>query len=501
MEIRVTRENPTKLTTDALVVTVCEGHEALRGFARMVDEALGHRIAELMALKEVRGKFGEVTILHNWGKIPARRTIVLGLGKEEKLTLEKIRDAFGIAARKARDVGVHHLTLTVLENHDKKWNPVDVVQSLVEGVLLGTYRYQGYKTGEKEEKLALERLTVVVDDSISDRAAAVAVERGEVFARATNFARDLVNTPANRMTPTVLAEKAAEIARRRNLEFRVLERDELEALGFGAFLSVAKGSDEPPKLIVLQYKGAADSKEMLGFIGKGITFDAGGVQIKPDEGMHEMKMDMAGAAAVLGAMDAIGALQPHVNVVAVIPACENLVSGRAFKPGDVITSFSGKTIEVRHTDAEGRLILADGIAYAKHLGATKLVDVATLTGAVIVALGKAASGLMTNDAEWAEEVKKAAEIAGEKVWELPLFDEYEEYIESDVADLKNDAGRPAGTIQGGLFLRAFAEDTPWVHLDIAGTADTDKDRGHYPAGATGVAVRTLTQLAIRFGGK
>jgi len=212
-------------------------------------------------------------------------------------------------------------------------------------------------------------------------------------------------------------------------------------------------------------------------------------------------MDMAGAAAVLGAMDAIGALQPHVNVVAVIPACENLVSGRAFKPGDVLTSFSGKTIEVRHTDAEGRLILADGIAYAKHLGATKLVDVATLTGAVIVALGKAASGLMTNDAEWAEEVKKAAEIAGEKVWELPLFDEYEEYIESDVADLKNDAGRPAGTIQGGLFLRAFAEDTPWVHLDIAGTADTDKDRGHYPAGATGVAVRTLTQLAIRFGGK
>ncbi|MED0669158.1 leucyl aminopeptidase [Aneurinibacillus aneurinilyticus] len=502
MKVKISTETISSIATDCLIVTYCEDQDTVKGYAKSVDAALEHRISQLIAEKEIRGTFGEVTLLHNWGKIPAKRTLILGLGKEKELTAAKVRDAIGIAARHAQKKGIKNVTFGVSNYYVEKrfWNPVDIVQGVVEGVELGTYTFSGYKKRE-EQPSVIEEFILVVSGDLEQSAIQAGLERADSAAYATNLARDLVNEPGNKMTPAILAERAREVAHRRNMEVKVLNKAELEELGMGALLGVGQASTNEPKMVVIKYNGAADSKEVLGYVGKGITFDTGGIQVKPDEGMGEMKTDMAGAAAVIAAMDGIGALQPHVNVIAVIPTCENMISGNNLKPADVITSFSGKTIEIVHTDAEGRLILADGVAYAKHQGATKLVDVATLTGSVVSALGHAATGMITNNAEWLEEVKSAARIAGEKVWELPNFEEYQEYIKSEIADIKNDAGRPAGCIQGGIFIGAFAEDTPWVHLDIAGTAVTDKDKGHNPAGATGVAVRMLIQLAIRFGGK
>lgn len=498
MNVKISSEIISSIATDCLIVTYCEGQDSVKGYTKMVDDALDHRLSQLIAEKEIKGKFGEVTLLHNWGKIPAKRTLVIGLGKEEKVTVGKVRDAIGIAARYAKEKGIKNMAMGISNYYieRKLWNPVDIVQGIVEGVKLGVYRFAGYK--KKEESVqSLQDVVLVVDAELRKDAIQVGLERAEAGAAATNLARDMVNEPGNKMTPAILAERAKQIAHQRNLECTILHKNELEELGMGALLGVGQASANEPKMIVLKYMGASDSRDVIGFIGKGITFDTGGIQVKPDEHMGEMKTDMAGGAAVIAAMDAIGVLKPHVNVIAVVPTCENMIAGNNLKPADVIRSFSGKTIEIIHTDAEGRLILADGVAYAKHLGATKLVDVATLTGSVISALGYTATGLLTNHEEWAAEVKEAAHIAGEKVWQLPNFEEYQEYIESEIADIKNDAGRPAGCIQGGIFIGAFAEDTPWVHLDIAGTATTEKDKGHYPAGATGVAVRTLVQLAIR----
>ncbi|MCF6093774.1 leucyl aminopeptidase [Microaerobacter geothermalis] len=499
MNIKISTEAISTIATDCLIVTYCEDQDNVKGFTKAVDEALEHRISQLIAEKEIKGKFGEVTLLHNWGKIPAKRTLVIGLGKESKLTVEKVRDAMGIAARHAQKVGIKNLTFGVSNYYVEKklWNPVDIIQGIVEGAELGTYTFKGYKKKEENE-VSIQEFILVVDSALKKEAIEVGLERAKVAAHATKLARNLVNEPGNKMTPAILAERAKQIAHKRNLEVHILDKADLEELGMGALLGVGQASANEPKMIVLKYIGAPETKEVLGFVGKGITFDTGGIQVKPDEGMGEMKTDMAGAAAVICAMDAIGALRPHVNVIAVVPACENMISGNNLKPADVITSFSGKTIEIVHTDAEGRLILADGIAYAKHLGATKLVDVATLTGSVISALGREATGLITNDEEWANEVKTAARIAGEKVWQLPNYEEYQEYIESEIADIKNDAGPAAGCIQGGIFIGAFAEDTPWVHLDIAGTATAKKDKGHHPKGATGVGVRTLLKLAIRY---
>lgn len=502
MNVKISTEPISSIATDCLIVTYCEGQDNVKGYTKAVDEALEHRISQLIAENEIKGKFGELTVLHNWGKIPARRTLVLGLGKEAKVTVEKVRDAIGIAARYAKQKGFRNITFGVSHYYIEKnlWNPVDIIQGVVEGAVLGTYQFKGYKKKEEQEQGAPD-LVLVVDKELREEAIQAGIERAEAASYATNLARDLVNEPGNKMTPAVLAERAKQIAHHRNIDITILHKKDLEELGMGALLGVGQASANEPKMIVMKYMGAADSKDVIGLVGKGVTFDTGGIQVKPDEGMGEMKTDMAGAAAVIATMDAVGALRPHVNIIAVIPTCENMIAGNNLKPGDVISSFGGKNIEIIHTDAEGRLILADGVAYAKHLGATKLVDVATLTGAVITALGYAATGLITNDEQWANDVKAAARIAGEKVWELPNFEEYQEYIESEIADIKNDAGRPAGCIQGAIFIGAFVGETPWVHLDIAGTATTKKDKGHYPAGATGVAVRTLLQLAIRYHAK
>ncbi|MBA4494288.1 leucyl aminopeptidase [Paenactinomyces guangxiensis] len=496
MEWKLTREPLASLAADAIIVFHTEDRESTQGCAHEVNQALEYRISSLISEGEIRGSLGEVTILHNWGKIPSKRVLVTGLGKEDKTDLRRLKNAVAEAARKAQAVGIKQLGIDCPFYMIERYNSVDVIQAIVEGVELGSYQHHSYKSDIKKKEMEVVWLSL---DELPQSVFEAGIERGQVFARATNLARFLAHEPGNYLTPDKLAEQAKQIAEKRGLSIDIFTKDRLAEHGMNGLLAVSRGSANPPRMIILSYYGAPDSKEVLGLVGKGVTFDSGGLQIKPGAKMDTMKGDMAGAAAVLGAMDAIGKLKPHCNVIAIIPACENLTGSDAYRPGDVLQTYSGKTVEVHHTDAEGRIVLADAISYAKRLGATKLVDVATLTGAVVVALGYETAGLMTNDDEWGHEVKTAARIAGERVWELPMYDEYEAYVKSEIADLKNDAGSPAGAIQGGMFLKQFAEDTPLVHLDIAGTASSGKNNGIHPKGATGSSVRTLIQLAMRFG--
>ncbi|HKC84515.1 MAG TPA: leucyl aminopeptidase, partial [Blastocatellia bacterium] len=320
------------------------------------------------------------------------------------------------------------------------------------------------------------------------------VERGRIIAEATNFARELINEPANVITPTELARRAEDMAREHGLEFDALDEARMKELGMGAFLGVAQGSAEPAKMITLTYAPKTESKETIAIVGKGITFDTGGISIKPSDGMEKMKYDMAGGATAIGAMRAIAQLKPQVKVIGVVPTTENMPGGRAQRPGDVVRAMSGKTIEVINTDAEGRLILADAVAYARKLGATRIIDLATLTGAVSIALGDVYVALLGTDQAWIDKILAAAKKAGEKVWQLPLDKDYREQIKSEIADIKNVGGRKAGTITGAYFIREFAEDTPWAHLDIAGTAWNENGKPYLAIGPTGVGLRTLVNL-------
>jgi leucyl aminopeptidase len=369
---------------------------------------------------------------------------------------------------------------------------------VVEGAYVGLYRGEECKSerGLPDEFDELCLLGAADEDAEGVPSAALS---GQVAGRATNYARRLVNLPANEITPSRLAQEALDIGAAAGLEVEVLDPEQIVALGMRGFAAVAQGSEEPARLIVLRHRGN-ESGPRVAFIGKGITFDSGGISIKPSEKMEAMKGDMAGAAAVLAAMRAVGELKLDLDVMGVIPATENLPSGRAFKPGDVIKMMSGKTVEIISTDAEGRMILADALAYARQLGATHLIDLATLTGACIIALGHVATGVMGNDGELVQAVVEAGERSGEKMWRLPLFPEYRKQIESKIADLKNVGGRPAGTITAGWFLREFVGETSWAHLDIAGTAWSEKDEPYQIEGATGAGTRTLVALAERLAG-
>ncbi|MBS7530245.1 leucyl aminopeptidase [Hazenella sp. IB182353] len=494
MEWRRTETPIEQTAVDAIILFQTEEKEGVSEFVKKVDEAIEHRISVLISEGEITGKYCELTAIHNWGKIPAKRAIVLGLGAEEKISLDRLKNVVATAARYAKKKGLKQLALGCPTWLSERFTAVDVIQSLVEGMELGVYQHPSYKQKEESSK-QIESIWLSLQD-VSDSAVKTGIERGKVYAHATNYARMLTHEPANFLTPHKMVQHARQIAEKRGLSIEVLNKEKLQELGMGGLLAVSQGSSQEPYMIALTYKGAPESAETLGYVGKGLTFDNGGLQIKPANYMYGMNEDMGGAAAVLGAMDAIGALKPHTNVVAVIPTCENAINGEAFRPGDVITSYSGKTIEIHHTDAEGRVVLADGITYAKRLGATKLVDIATLTGAVIIALGHESAGLMSNDSAFGQAVKKAAHVAGERVWELPMYEEYEEHIKSDIADVKNDDGSKAGTIQGGLFLREFADGTPWVHLDIAGSGEAMREKGIHVKGATGAGTRTLIQLAM-----
>ena len=509
MDIRVVAGDVVRLAGDGLVVNIFErarastkgaprdrarGATSLTGATAAVDAALGGAITALIRAEEATGKWGEQTLLHSLGRLPAARVLAMGLGKPEELTVDRVRAVAAEAARTLRKVGARRIGTIVHGAGAGGLDPAQAAQAVVEGTLLGLYRFTRYKTNNDHAK-AIERMTIVERDARRLGAMRDAARRGRILADAATAARDLVNEPGNTLTPTELARRARAMARAARVRCEVLGPEDLRRLGAGGLLGVARGSQEPPRLIVLTYRGRRGGPH-LGLVGKGVTFDSGGISIKPAENMEAMKGDMAGAAAVIAATCAIARLGLPIRVTAVVPATENLPSGSALKPGDILRAMSGKTIEVINTDAEGRLILADALTVARSRQVTHLVDAATLTGACVVALGTVNSGAFTNNQTWQETVLAAGRAAGERIWPMPMDAEYDDLIKSDIAEIKNTGGRKGGAVTAAKFLQRFAEDTPWVHLDIAGTSDTDKEKGYQVKGATGVMARTFAVLAM-----
>jgi len=493
LEIKVIVGDIAQIEADAIVVNFFEGVDQPGGATAAVDKALDGAISSLISRGEIKGKFGEVTIVHTFGKLPARIVAIAGLGKRQDFNVDKTQGVAGEFCRALRKSNCHKIA-TIL--HGAGIGGIELeasAEAIAEGALLGLYNFAKYKRPEYED---IEEILIAVREKEKVPILEPAIGKGKLVAEATNLARDMVNEPANYMTPNQMAETAKEIASKYNLEFKVFDREDMEAMGMGALLGVAKGSNQPPKLITLSYKGDERSEKALGFLGKGITFDSGGISIKASEGMSEMKGDMAGAAAVMTALGAIAQLKPQINVTAIIPATENLPSGTALKPGDLLKAMNGKTIEVINTDAEGRLILADALSYAQKLGLSPLIDLATLTGACRVALGTLYSGLFGNDQDLVDKVLRAAERTGERMWQMPMPEEYKEQIKSEIANVKNTGNRYGGAITAALFLSEFVDNTPWVHIDIAGTASSNKESGYTVKGATGVGVRTLAELAL-----
>jgi len=495
MEIKATIGDVTKIKADAIIVNFFEEMPHPDGDLVAIDKTLDGTISQLISQGEIKGKLSEITIVHSLGKLPAARVVVVGLGKKEELTQDKIRGAVAETCRLLRQRGIDSVT-TIAQGAGVAGISVEnAAQAVTEGALLGSYSFRKHMTKEAEYG-EIKQLTIVDADATKLPSLEQGCNRGGILAAATNLARDMVNEPANYMTPSQMAETAKRLAESYGLELSVLEREQMQELGMGALLGVAQGSQEPPKFITLHYKGGDSTEIDVALVGKGITFDSGGISIKPSEKMEEMKGDMAGGAAVMAAISAIAQLKPKINVMAIIPATENLPSGNALKPGDVLTAMSGKTIEIISTDAEGRLILADALGYANKLGAKHIIDVATLTGAMIIALGNIYIGAFSNSKELIDRVIIAGAEAGELIWQMPMHEGYKEQIKSDVADIKNIGGRYGGAITAAQFLAEFVGDTPWVHLDIAGTSMSEKERTYLAKGATGVPVRTLVNLVL-----
>ena len=486
MKVGVTTGTLGDVRADAVVVGVYAEETALREPVARLDRQARGLIREVLEAERFSGKLGQVTHVHTGDRLRARRVVVTGLGRRRDLDAEAVRRAASAGLRRARDLGARTVALEVLGDG---LPPRQRARSAVEGAILGTYTFERYKK-EKTDK-RVETLSVVADGRQA-REVAEGARVGETLARATWFARDLVNAPANDVHPTYLAKVATQIAREARLGVKILDRAACERLGMGAFLGVAAGSEQPPRFIHLSYVPPGRRRKRVAIIGKGVTFDSGGLDLKPPESMLRMKDDMAGAAAVLGVMRALPALKPPVEVHGLIAATENMPSGGAIRPGDVLRAMNGTTIEIGNTDAEGRLTLADALCYAdRRIGAEEIIDMATLTGACVVALGPLCSGLMANDQGLADRLLAAAAAAGERVWQLPLIDEYREHLKSEVADLNNVGPRGGGAITAGLFLKEFAGDRAWAHLDIAGPAFIEKDHPLAPKGATGAAVRTI----------
>ena len=496
MHIEVIREDVTRVKTPALIVNLFEGVRSPGGATGAVDRALDGAISRLISEGEVKGKKEELNLIHTFGRLPADRVLVLGLGKSGEFNQDTVRQLMAQACRYLRGHGIKEAATIAHGAGIAGMDAESSARAIVEGSVLGLYRFNRHVTRD-EDKAELQELKIVERDPSKVGALEQGAERGRILADAACMTRDMVNEPANVMTPTRLVEEANRVAAEHGLEIEVLEREDMERLGMGALLGVAQGSRQPPKLIVLRYKGDEEnSGQNLGLLGKGITFDSGGISIKPSSGMEEMKGDMAGAASVISSMAAIAQLKPRLNITVIAAATENMPGGGAQRPGDIVRVMDGKTIEVVNTDAEGRLVLADAVAYARKLGLSPIVDVATLTGACVIALGHICTGVMGNDEELIGRLIESGRGTGEKMWQLPIFEEYKEQYKSTVADIKNVGGRPAGTITGAMIIGEFAGETPWAHLDIAGTSYTDKETGYQVKGATGVPVRTLVNLVL-----
>ncbi len=417
------------------------------------------------------------------------------MGKKSELNQDKIRVAVAEVCKMLRQKSPERIDSVAHGAGMTGINLEAVGQAICEGALLGTYTFRKHVTKAPDYK-EIQQFNVLVADSNDVSVMERGCQKGKIISEAAILARDMVNEPANVMTPTVMAEIAGQLAQTYNLDIRVMDREEMRALGMGGLLGVAQGSQQPPKFIILNYKGRDTNEVDIALVGKGITFDSGGISIKPSENMGEMKGDMAGGASVIGAIGAIAQLKPKINVTVIIPATENMPSGTAMRPGDIISIMNGKTVEIISTDAEGRLILADAMSYAKKMGALKIVDVATLTGACRIALGDICTGVFGNNPELIDKIISAGTEAGECIWQMPMNEEYKELNKSDVADIKNTGGRYGGAITAAWFIGEFVEGTPWAHLDIAGTFMTDKDKGYQVKGATGIPVRTLINLVL-----
>lgn len=477
MKISTTDEKLEKIKSDALAVFLFEG-EKPSGQLQKLDYTISGTMAEAMKLGDFKGKLYEVASLYTHGKINTKRVLVVGLGQRGDYEPVFARNAAGVAARYAIKLEVQKLAVCFEGDID--------AEDVIEGVGLAAYDPALYKT-KKNGK-------VIVELILKGKSDKKIVDHSQKVVESVNWVRKMVSEPANMMTPAIMAQEARKLAKEFGFEIEIFNDEQSAKKGLGAFVGIAKGSEEPSYFITMRYRGK--SKKTLGVVGKGITFDSGGISIKPSEKMHEMKMDMSGAAAVFGFMRLVGQLKPKVNVVAVTPLSENLPGGKALKPGDVLKALNGKTIEVLNTDAEGRVVLADGLVYAAKMGATHIVDLATLTGAVIVALGTEASAILGKPNSWIQAVREASESAGERVWELPIYPEHSELLHSDIADLANvPPSRGAGVIAGAVFLKEFVpKNLPWVHLDIAGTAWLGKEKPYMAKGPTGVGVRTLVKL-------
>jgi len=495
MKTNLLLTNPAHVDTECLVVVALD--RAAKDKPEVVletgEDAVKKAAAEVIASGELSGKNCETTLLHHPAGLKAKRFLVLGGGKAGKFTQFDLRRLAGTAVRALKSRGVRSFAFVVPQSN---LSAEIAAKAVVEGAFVGNFDPDTYKSDRKDQMI--DQLTIVASGDQGRLQAAV--DEARIIGESQNLTRTLVNEPSNRMTPTVLADHAKKMAQEVGLKCEVYGADKIKELKMGAFWSVAQGSDEPPALIILKYEPAgAPEKPVLGLVGKGITFDTGGISIKPADGMEKMKYDMAGGAAMIGAMRAIALLKPKVKVTAIVCATENMPSGKAQKPGDVQIAMSGKSIEIINTDAEGRLVLADGLYYARQLGCTHLVDAATLTGAVVVALGYVNAGIFANNDELYDRFRKAEDQAGEKFWRMPLDDEYKEVIKSSIADIVNSGGRWGGAVTAAMFLKEFAEDTPWLHLDIAGTAWTEDAKPWIAKGPSGIAVRSLVEFVKGFG--
>ena len=496
MQVEANRGPIEELDVQALAVAVFKNEKSDEGFLKKLNELSGGLVSSALDAEEFVGKEGEVAYFHLVGnnKLKARRLLLIGVGEAGDYKGAQISQMAGTAVRSLRSKNVKSIAVLPRSSGDA----TQTSASAVEGAFIGLFDPDKYRTVEKEEK-TVDRLVVSIEGA-EDSALQKGVNSGRIVGESVNFTRDLANEPGAYMTPTDMAERAREIASEFGLSVDVLDEARMEQEGMGSLLSVARGSDQPAKLIILKYTPAnatSDTKELLAFVGKGVTFDSGGISLKPGENMELMKYDMTGGATVMGAMRAIGQLKPPIPILGVAPCTENLPSGKATKPGDVVKAMTGKTIEVINTDAEGRLILADAIAYAKKLGATRVIDMATLTGAVSIALGDVNAAVLGTDQELIDEIIAAGREVGEKFWQLPLDKEYSRQIKSDIADIKNVGGRKAGTITAAAFLKEFADGLSWAHLDIAGTAWGDEAKPYRSKGPTGIAVRTLLRIVER----
>ncbi len=495
MKTNLTLSTPAHVETECLVVVALDRatKDKPEVSIETSDAAVKSAASEVIASGEVTGKTFESTLVHHPAGLKAKRLLLLGGGKAKTFSAFDLRRLAGAAVRTLKSRGLRSFAFVAPQNSTSE----ESVKAVVEGAFVGNFDADTYKSDRKEQRI--DELTVVAAGDQGKLQQAVDAAR--IIGESQNFTRVLVNEPSNRMTPTMLADQARKMAQEVGLKCEVYGSDKIKELKMGAFWSVAQGSDEPPALIILRYEPAgAPEKPVLGLVGKGITFDTGGISIKPADGMEKMKYDMAGGAAMLGAMRAIALLKPKIKVTAIVCATENMPSGKAQKPGDVQIAMSGKSIEIINTDAEGRLVLADGLFYARQLGCTHLVDAATLTGAVVVALGYVNAGIFANDDQMYERFSKAEDKAGEKFWRMPLDEEYKEVIRSGIADIVNSGGRWGGAITAAMFLKEFAEDTPWLHLDIAGTAWTEEAKPWIAKGPSGIAVRSLVEFVRDFGG-